>query len=67
VTALLALYFNVFVGVVQAFQKLPALHQLAPNGSEPPFAMAQLVVLAAFALLGYRSLRRRPASGAAPG
>ena len=58
VTALLALYLNVFVGVVQAFQKLPALHQLAPNGSEPPFAIAQLVVLAAFALLGYRSLRR---------
>jgi len=57
-TALLALYLNVFVGVVQAFQKLPALHQLAPHGSEPPFAIAQLVVLAAFVLLGYRSLRR---------
>lgn len=58
VTALLALYLNAFVGVVQAFQKLPALHQLAPNGSEPPFAIAQLVLLAAFVLLGYRSLRR---------
>jgi hypothetical protein len=67
VTALLALYLNVFVGVVQAFQKLPALHQLAPNGSEPPFAIAQLIVLAAFLLLGYRSLPRRRASGAAPG
>ena len=58
VTALLALYFNVFVGVVQAFLKLSALHQLAPTGSEPPFAIAQLVVLAGFAPLGYRSLRR---------
>ena len=67
VTALLALYLNVFVGVVQAFQKIPALHQLAPNGSEPPFAIAQLVVLAAFVLLGYRSLPRRRASGAALG
>jgi len=58
VTALLTLYFNVFVGVVQAFQKLPVLHQLAPTGSEPPFAVAQLLVLAAFVLVGYRSLRR---------
>jgi hypothetical protein len=58
VTALLALYFNVFVGVVQAFQKIPALHRLAPNGSEPPFALAQLVVLAVFGLLGFRALRR---------
>ena len=58
VAALLALYLNAFVGVVQAFQKLPALHQFAPHGSEPPFAIAQLVVLAAFVLLGYQSLRR---------
>jgi len=65
VAALLALYLNCFVGVVQAFQKLPALHDLAPNGSEPPIAIAQLVVLAAFALLGYRSLRRfRPSAAA---
>lgn len=62
VTALLALYFNVFVAVVQAFQKIPSLHVLAPNGSEPPFALAQLVVLAAFGLLGFRSLRRFRAS-----
>ena len=58
VCALLALYLNAFVGVVQAFQKLPPFHALAPTGSEPPFAIAQLVVLAAFALLGCRSLRR---------
>lgn len=58
VSALLALYFNVFVLIVQAFQKVPALHGLAPNGSEPPFAFAQLVVLALFGLLGFRSLRR---------
>ncbi len=64
VTAVLSLYLNAFVGVVQAFQKLPALHQLAPNGSEPPFAIAQLVVFAALALLGYRSLRRFHPPGA---
>ncbi len=43
------------------------LNQLAPNGSEPPFVIAQLIVLAAFVLLGYRSLPRRRTSGAAPG
>src|SRR5215472_17042762 len=37
VTALLALYFNCFVGVVQAFQKVAVLHALAPNGNEPAF------------------------------
>ncbi|MGP0089784.1 MAG: hypothetical protein ACLPKB_07470 [Xanthobacteraceae bacterium] len=52
VSAVLALYFNVFVGVVQAFQKLPALSALAPTQSEPPFLVAQLVVLAVFVLLG---------------
>jgi len=40
--AVLSLYLNVFVLVVQAFLKVPALHDLAPKGSEPPFAIAQL-------------------------
>ena len=43
-----ALYLNVFVGVVQAFQKLPFLKTLAPTQSEPPFLVTQLVVLALF-------------------
>jgi len=50
--AVLALYLNVFVGVVQSFQKLPFLHPLAPNGSEPPFLIAQAIVLAIFVVLG---------------
>ena len=50
--AVLALYLNVFVGVVQAFQKLPFLSQLAPTQSEPPFLVAQLIVLAIFVVLG---------------
>ena len=58
VAAVTALYFNVFVLVVQAFLKVPALHALAPNGSEPPFAIAQGVVLLAFLVLGYLALRR---------
>jgi len=52
VSATLALYLNVFVLVVQLFEKVPALHELAPTSSEPPFLVAQLVVLAAFLALG---------------
>ncbi len=50
--ATLALYLNVFVLVAQLFEKVPALHELAPTGSEPLFLVAQLVVLAAFLALG---------------
>ena len=55
--AVLALYLNVFVGVVQAFQKQPLLKRLAPTQSEPPFAITQLVVLIAFVALGFVALR----------
>jgi hypothetical protein len=43
VTALIALYFNVFVLIVQLFLKVPSLKEIAPTQSEPPFQMAQLV------------------------
>ena len=52
VSAAIALYFNVFVGVVQAFEKIPALKAIAPTQTEPPFKCTQLVVLALFVLLG---------------
>lgn len=58
VTAILALYLNCFVGVVQAFQKIPPLHALAPLGTEPPFAAAQGATLLAFLILGFLALRR---------
>ena len=48
VTALIALYFNVFVLIVQSFQKVPALQGLAPTQSEPPFQIAQLTTLVLF-------------------
>jgi K+-transporting ATPase A subunit len=51
VSAMIALYLNVFVLVVQLFQKVPALKALAPTQSEPPFAVTQLVALALFVLL----------------
>jgi hypothetical protein len=50
-TAILALYLNVFIGVVQAFQKISFLQPLAPTQSEPPFVIAQAIVLAVFVLL----------------
>jgi len=52
VSAVVALYFNVFVLVVQAFLKVPALHDLAPTQAEPPFAIAQIAVLLIFAAAG---------------
>ena len=51
-TGMLALYFNLFVLVIQAFQKIPSLNALAPTGSEPPFAIVQGVVLIGSAVLG---------------
>lgn len=58
ICALAALYLNVFVLVVQAFQKVPSLRALAPNGSEPPFAITQLLVLLVFVALGIFTTRR---------
>jgi hypothetical protein len=57
-SAAAALYFNVFVGVAQAFQKLPLLQPLAPTQSEPPFLIAQIAVLAIFIVLAFLSVKR---------
>jgi hypothetical protein len=51
VTAMLALYLNVFVLIVQLFQKLPALMVLAPTQSEAPFLVTQLAAVALFVVL----------------
>lgn len=58
ITAMIALYLNVFVGVIQAFNKVSFLHSLAPTQSEPPFLVAQLLVLVAFVALGFLAVRR---------
>jgi len=52
ITSLLALYFNVFVLIVQLFHRVPVLRELAPTQSEPPFAVVQLAVLVVFLILG---------------
>jgi hypothetical protein len=59
VTATIGLYLNLFVLIVQSFLKVPSLHALAPNGNEPPFAVAQLVLLVAIIGLGYHLVRNR--------
>jgi hypothetical protein len=57
-SAVLALYLNVFVGVVQAFQKVPFFHALAPTQAEPPFAVAQGIVLLVFIALGVAAAKK---------
>lgn len=57
VGAVVALYFNVFVAIVQGFQKVAFLHDLAPTQSEPPFLVAQIVALAIFIVLGVLAAR----------
>jgi hypothetical protein len=57
-SALFAFYLNVFVLVVQSFQKIGILNRFAPTGSEPPFAVVQGIVLLGFILLGFLVLRR---------
>jgi len=53
-----SLYLNLFVLIVQAFLKVPALKALAPTGSEPPFAIVQGLVLLGFIVKGYLAVRR---------
>ena len=59
-TALISLYLNVFVLVIQSFLKIPALHALAPSvpPSEPPFAIVQGIVLVFFVIVIIGAIRR---------
>src|SRR5882724_8404616 len=64
VTALLSLYFNVFVLVIQSFLKVPALTAVAPGNppSGPVFGVVQGIVLVFFILMIIGAWRRfRPA------
>jgi len=58
ITAVMALYLNVFVGVVQAFTKVGRLRMLAPTQTEPPFALTQGAVLLFFLVVAVIALRR---------
>jgi hypothetical protein len=57
-TIVLAVYFNVFVAVTQAFMKIGFLHALAPTGKEPAFLIAQLLTLVLFVVVGVLAFKR---------
>jgi hypothetical protein len=58
VSAVVALYLNVFVLIVQGFLHVPILTAMAPTQSEPPFQVAQLLALVAFVTLGVAAVIR---------
>lgn len=58
ITTLVSLYLNLFVLVVQAFLKVPALNAIAPTQADPPFAIAQLVLLVSMVVAGTTAVRR---------
>jgi len=56
-SAVLSLYLNVFVAVVQAFLKVPSLNALAPTQASPVFVVTQGIVLVIFVVLGVVAVR----------
>ena len=58
IAACTALYFNVFVLVVQSFEKIPSLKAIAPAQKEQPFAIAQITVLLLFVVLTTIAVKR---------
>jgi hypothetical protein len=58
IAACVALYFNMFVLVVQSFEKVPPLRAIAPTQKEPPFAIAQIVLLLLFVVLTTFAVKR---------
>ncbi len=60
VAAMIAFYLDAFVLVTQLFLKVPAIHALAPlapDVPQPPFAIAQGVVLLVFAFWTYKAIK----------
>jgi hypothetical protein len=58
-----ALYLNVFMGIAQAFERIPVLHRYAPTDSEPPYIAAQFLVFLAFLVIGFIAVRRFRSTG----
>jgi magnesium-transporting ATPase (P-type) len=63
ISAMIALYLNVFVLIVQCFEKIPALKAMAPTQSEPPFVVSQVVVLTLFVVLTIFAVKRFAGAG----
>jgi hypothetical protein len=57
ICSVLALWFNVFILIAQLFEKVPAIHALAPTQSEPPFFIAQFGAMVLFLILGILAAR----------
>ncbi len=55
--AAVAFYLNFVVLIVQSFQKVPALHALAPQQNEPPFLITQIVAMVVFLVLGFLAFK----------
>ena len=55
---LVALYFNVFVAIVQGFLKIPALKAIAPTQKEAPFIIAQVLAMGIFVVLTILATKR---------
>jgi hypothetical protein len=66
ITAVVALYLNFFVLIVQLFMKVPSLKELAPTQTEPPFQITQLVALLIFTVLAVRAAMKFHIEGARP-
>ena len=66
VTATAACWLNSFVGVAQTFMKIAFFNALAPTQQEPPFAIAQVAVLAVFILFGWLGVKRLHAGSPPP-
>jgi hypothetical protein len=58
ISSIVAVYFNCFVLVVQSFQKIPFFHALAPTQKEPPFAVAQAILLVLFVGVGIAAFKK---------
>ena len=65
-SAVVALYLNVFVAIVQTFLKVPFANALAPTQKEPPFLIAQVAVLLIFIVLGIMAVRSFQPGSRAP-
>lgn len=57
ISSITALWFNVFVFVVQSFEKVPFLHTLAPTGNELIVKFVQLAILLVFIVVGRRAVQ----------
>ncbi|XZE45585.1 hypothetical protein SH467x_000830 [Pirellulaceae bacterium SH467] len=56
-SALATLYLNCVVFIVQSFQKISALRSLAPTQTEPPFLIAQVILLLGITIVSWRGCR----------